>query len=250
MAASSFRSRFAACLTAGLLLLSPTVALAHSVYIFAWPEAGRICTESYFSKRSKVRNGEVHMENGNGNVLGSARTNAAGSVCFDPPEQVEDLRFVVLAGQGHRGEFILPASAVAEAAAYSMPIAPGSDAPAQDYAVPAGRASAEPPAADNAKPAKSVRIETAPSPAPAGSHDHNPGEADILNESANVRITPAAIRAIVREEMQRELAPLHRALAAAEQPAEPSAREIIGGLGWIVGLAGLGAFYASRRKRG
>jgi hypothetical protein len=102
----------AACMPA----ISPPPAKAHAVYIFAWPEGGKICTESYFSKKSKVRGGEVRMEDATGTLLQSARTDDAGAVCFSAPEKAADLRFVVLAGEGHRGEFTLPAASTPLAA--------------------------------------------------------------------------------------------------------------------------------------
>jgi nickel transport protein len=55
------------------------------------------------------------------------------------------------------------------------------------------------------------------------------------------------VREAVREELQAQLAPIRRALAERDA-AGPTWRDILGGLGWIIGLAGLAAWGASRRK--
>jgi nickel transport protein len=150
-------------------------ASAHAVFIHARPDGERICTESWFSKKSTVRGGEVRMEDARGGLLASAVTDEAGTACFPVPEGVGDLRFIVLAGQGHRAEFELPV--------LRENIAP------------------EPP-------------ETFRPPDAAG------------NKTTYGAVPPPA------------------------GGGGPGVRDIIGGAGWLVGLAGIGAFVASRRKSG
>jgi nickel transport protein len=55
-----------------------------------------------------------------------------------------------------------------------------------------------------------------------------------------------AVRRLVREELQAQLTPLRQALAEALNPS-PGPREIIGGLGWLAGLAAL-AFWLKRKR--
>jgi nickel transport protein len=47
------------------------------------------------------------------------------------------------------------------------------------------------------------------------------------------------LRAIVREELKAQIGPVMRALAETEDDRTPGLREIVGGLGWIVGILGL-----------
>ena len=54
------------------------------------------------------------------------------------------------------------------------------------------------------------------------------------------------VEAIVDAALDRHLAPLRRALAAGNE-AEPSLRDIVGGLGWIMGLVGIGLYFSRRR---
>jgi nickel transport protein len=196
-----------------LLLLLPgfptTKVSAHAVFIYARPDGERICTESWFSKKNKVKGGEVRMEDARGGLLASGVTDDAGIACFPAPSGAGDLRFIVLAGQGHRAEFTLPAlpetvlpAASPEPAASGAPASPGpaaSDAPASPAA----------PAPESSTPAGTTRSSG----------------------------TSGAVSAY----------------GVAPPPAGgdgPSLRDIIGGAGWLVGLAGLGAFAASRRKKG
>lgn len=210
-------------------------AFAHGVYIFAWTDGPRLCAESYFSKKSKVRGGEVRMQDAHGALLASGISDDAGLVCFDPPAAAQDITFVVAAGQGHRGEFLLPAADVAEAlaAARRPPAASEAKAPAPAASSSVASSSVAPASAPVAAPA--AQDESAP-PGPPGAKALAPPALEAL------------IRSAVQEELRRELAPLRKALAAREQGG-PSAKDIVGGLGWIAGLAGFGALYASRRKK-
>lgn len=64
-----------------------------------------------------------------------------------------------------------------------------------------------------------------------------PGEASGCEDSA-------ALRALVREAVREELVPLLREIK--KERAKPSLRDVVGGLGWIVGIIGL--WMALRRK--
>ena len=54
------------------------------------------------------------------------------------------------------------------------------------------------------------------------------------------------VEAIVDAALDRHLAPVRRALAAGSE-AEPGLRDIVGGLGWIMGLVGIGLYFSRRR---
>lgn len=55
------------------------------------------------------------------------------------------------------------------------------------------------------------------------------------------------LRELIREALRTELEPLRRELRRA-QHSEPGLKEILGGLGYIIGLAGLASFWLRRRK--
>ncbi|WP_417916332.1 hypothetical protein [Candidatus Electronema sp. JC] len=56
------------------------------------------------------------------------------------------------------------------------------------------------------------------------------------------------IRRVVAEEMSKALSPVRQSLAESLDP-EPTLRDILGGIGWLIGLAGLAAWAQSRRMK-
>jgi nickel transport protein len=91
-----------------LLLCSSTPAFAHKVYLYAWVEGNTVYTESYFSGGVKVDNGLIQVFDPAGKKLLEGHTNTKGEFSFTIPEKA-DLRIVINAGMGHRGEYILKA---------------------------------------------------------------------------------------------------------------------------------------------
>ncbi|MGL1931204.1 MAG: hypothetical protein OCC45_05535 [Desulfotalea sp.] len=56
------------------------------------------------------------------------------------------------------------------------------------------------------------------------------------------------LKEIIRNELSDQLAPIKRHLAA-QGSAGPKLQDILGGLGYIIGLLGLAAYYTSKRKK-
>lgn len=204
------------------MFLMPGPLWAHSVYIFAWFDGEQICTESYFTKSSKVRGGEVVMQGVNGETLGKGVTDQEGLLCFPLPDKAQSLEFSVLAGAGHKGSFILEKHEVA--AALSASAQTGQDT-AQGH--------------------------KADTPAPEGQT-----EGTAKDYPANTKSTPEGttiseplLRQIVREELRRELGPLRQYLAEKLEDKTPGFKDIVGGIGWLLGLGALGFWYSQTRKK-
>lgn len=85
--------------------------------------------------------------------------------------------------------------------------------------------------------AQASPVETA---APAASAQAGNASGAGLNEQQ--------IRRVIAEEMSKALSPIRQSLAERLDP-EPSLRDILGGLGWLIGLAGLAAWAQSRRTK-
>ncbi|BAV91977.1 cobalamin biosynthesis protein CbiL [Candidatus Desulfovibrio trichonymphae] len=68
-------------------------------------------------------------------------------------------------------------------------------------------------------------------------------EASLLSTSGD-GVTQEAVRRIVNEVLDTKLAPIRRDLAAAS---EPGIQEIIGCVGWLLGLAGIAFYFKGRR---
>ena len=82
----------------------------------------------------------------------------------------------------------------------------------------------------------------APAPAPEE-------QAAQSSASSEVKADPAELKRVVEQALDEKLKPINRALAELrEGDAEPKLRDIISGLGWIVGIMGLVMYFRSKQK--
>lgn len=89
-----------------------TPALAHRVVVFAYTEGDTVHTESKFVPATPVKQGKLLvMDAKTDQVLLTGQTDDKGKFSFKlPPEAAKvDLKIVIEAGLGHRGEFLLKA---------------------------------------------------------------------------------------------------------------------------------------------
>ena len=199
-------------LTALAVWHTPVPAQAHKVRLFAQVEDGVIRGYGYFSKSSRAQNRPLIVYGPGGEELGRTQTDAQGEFSFKPRVRC-DHRLVLDAGEGHQGEFTVRA---AELPQDLEPQGQGASGPGQEKVGPAPEEKKDPdPRAD-------------------------PGELD--------RVVSAALA--------RELEPLKKQLAALRlqlNDYEDKVRwhDVLGGIGFIVGLAGAALLGLGRRsKRG
>jgi nickel transport protein len=86
-------------------MLSGT-ALAHKVNLFAYVEAGKVYTESYFPDGSPVKGGKVLVYDSQNNLLLEGVTDKKGLFSFAVPK-VDDLTIFIEATMGHKNSFKL-----------------------------------------------------------------------------------------------------------------------------------------------
>ncbi len=87
-------------------------ALAHRVVVFAYTEGDTVQTESKFMPNTPVKQGKILvLDAKTGRQLLTGQTDDQGKFSFKiPPEaQKQDLKIVIEAGMGHRGEWLLKA---------------------------------------------------------------------------------------------------------------------------------------------
>lgn len=202
------------CALAALLLLCSAVpALAHKVTLFAYAEGGDIVADAFYSRSNKVRQGKIIVADAaTGEKLAEITTDEAGAARFPVPPKAlaarHDLKLTLMAGEGHQDEALIRASEFAPAP--PAPKAPAPPAKEAGGGKPAVQAAQAPPRLDQA-------------------------ELEALVERA-------AERAV-----EKKVAPLRQML---ERQAGDGPRmvEIVGGIGYILGLFGVAAFVAARRK--
>lgn len=179
-------------------LLLPLSAQAHKLSIFVWPEGSEIHGEVKFSGDRQAKNVPITVQNAaDSTVLIETVCDEQGEFHIALPEQVlkshPDLLFVANGGEGHRGEWLLPAKEYAEEAVSSLSTA-------------------------------------APS------------------SSSGAAVDEQVLRRIVAEEVRKGLSPVRKALAESRDH-EPELHDILGGIGWIVGVVGLLAWFHSRKEK-
>ena len=198
-------------------LLAPAPALAHRVNIFAWLEGGDVVVECGFNRSSPDKNGlSTVFDAVDGKELLQGHTDDAGRFSFPVPQAAREghgLRIRINAGEGHQNEWGMDASEFSGAAA------------------------------PTASPAEKVNgtEKTEGAAAPATTAAPSVPAAQAVSGA-----TPDQVRAIVNAALDAKLGPIRRDLAA-QVNAGPGIQEIIGGIGWILGLVGIGLYFKGRR---
>jgi len=174
---------------------------AHKVTIFAWVEGDTVHTESKFSGGRVAKQAPIEVYDRTGALLLEGRTDDEGRFVFKAPKQ-EELRIVLVAGAGHRNEWVVKAEE------FAGHVGPAAD----DETVP---------------PDQTEPVIVSPLP----------GKIDVSREDLQTMIEAA---------LDKKLQPvLHRLHQMDEGP---RLVDIIGGIGYILGLVGLGAYVHFRRR--
>jgi nickel transport protein len=186
-----------------------TPALAHRVLVFAYAEGDTIQVESKFVSDTPVRQGKVMvLDAKTGKELLTGQTDDQGEFSFRIPAEAAaekmDLKIVVDAAMGHRGEWLL------KAGSYLTDAPPGK-------------------AAESA-PARAVP------PAPK------------VPETRAVPPDQQALEAALNKVLERQLAPIKEMLTELTIH-RTSLTDILGGLGYIMGIFGLWAYLASKKRK-
>ncbi len=88
----------------------------------------------------------------------------------------------------------------------------------------------------------------APAASVASAESAAPAEPAQTGSASAAGFSEQQIRRVVAEEMSKGLAPIRQSIAESLDP-EPTLRDILGGIGWLIGLAGLAAWAQSRRMK-
>jgi nickel transport protein len=204
-----------AAMVLGLLVLlhgTNDRAEAHRVNVFAWLSGDTVYVESKFSGGKHVKGGQIMVLDPQGNTLLSGLTDNQGEFSFKLPQKT-DVTIVVNAGEGHRGQWTLRAS---EMDAVSSPGHTHTEA------------------------AQPLNSESEPNKgAMTGEH------AQFASEGA---ITRQELETMIDTALERKLAPIAKSLAEMQQEG-PTGRDVMAGIGYILGLVGIAAYVHSRKRK-
>ncbi|EFL51305.1 conserved hypothetical protein [Solidesulfovibrio fructosivorans JJ]] len=198
-----------------LCLGAAAPALAHRVNVFAYVEGNDVHVECSYSRSDRVRFGEITVKNAaTGQVYLTGKTDDKGNFVFPVPEAARkdkaEIAIHLDAGEGHQNNTTVKAEEYLSAA------------PADQSAAPVA------PAATTA---------TAPATAAASA----PAQTAVA-----VPMDQAALRAVVEQAVEVKIAPIRKMLLDQEEKG-PGLAGIAGGIGWLVGIAGLLAYVRCRK---
>lgn len=208
------------CVTMIAFCLTSIQAQAHKVNVFAYVEGDRVVVEGYFSGNVKAQDCPVEVFDETGKKIHEGKTDKKGVYSFklaNLPAFTGGLRFVLEGGMGHKAEYALSAAEI-----------PGST----KKGVPAKE---QPP---KNEPPKNQSLNGTTPPAT--------GSTQVVDQAA----LTAALDAV----LDKKLEPIVRMLGKQEKLlleekyGGPRMSDIIGGIGWIMGLVGLTAFFWGRNR--
>jgi len=199
-----------------VLFVMSTHASAHKVNLFAYVEGDRVVVEGYFSGKARAQDCSVEVFDERGKKIHEGKTDTKGVYSFklaDLPAFSGSLKIILQAGMGHKSEYTLSAADI-----------PGSEKKAPR---------------PNEAPREN-KSELAPSAPSVG------GSAELVDQ--------VALQAALETILDKKLEPIVRMLGKQERLileerfGGPKMTDIIGGIGWIMGLAGLAAFCWGRDR--
>jgi nickel transport protein len=197
---------------------------AHKVNVFAYVEGDGIRVEGYFSGSAKAKQCRIEVFDAAGNKICEGKTDDDGICVFKLQDLTAgrgDLKFVMHAGTGHLASYTLSSSEI-----------PGA---------PSGRSATEP--KSERQDSRSVRPETGdkePSPTARTELDHMRDQTpvkQVLEEILETRIRPLEVMLGSQQRLLLE-----------QQRKGPSVTEIVGGIGWILGIVGIAAYFMSLKR--
>jgi nickel transport protein len=195
---------------ASVLVAAP--AFAHKLKVFATVIDGHVDGTVYFVGGAAAAGAVVTVETGDGRPVATVVTDGDGRFRFTRKLRA-DLLIVADSGDGHMARVTIPA----EQLGGGLPSSPAAEAATTERAT--------------ADAAEGPRADAAPAEEPP----------------ADAQADAQAIEALVEMAVARQIIPLREQLNAYEDRVQW--RDVLGGLGYILGLAGLAAWLTTRRKR-
>ena len=196
-----------------IAIFGGAIAEAHKVTVFAWVEGDAVYVESKFSGGRKPKGAPINIYNLQGDLLLQGITDAAGKYRFKAPHR-EGLKIELQAAMGHRAEWTLTAEDFESENSH-----------AEKFSSP------------------SVAIQaTGPS---THKQKETQNDQDAVTLETGPILSSAKMQAMIETTIDRKLEPIRKMLIDSQQKG-PSATDILGGLGYIIGLLGIAAYFKYR----
>lgn len=205
---------------------SATPVLAHRLQVFAVANGALIEGSAYFAGGAPASGVDVRVEDASGRVLAELTPAADGRFSYRAAAPADHV-VVVRSADGHRAEWTVRAAEFAPA----FSVAPSDEPPT---ALSFGMDAAYPAPPDGAQP----------TPLPQAPRETIPSRENVNTAALGQPNIDPALTAALELAVARQLRPLREELAAARATA--SMRDVLGGIGYILGLAGIALWWRAR----
>ena len=190
------------------ILLGSVNAMAHRVNVFAYTSGDDIIVEGSFGDKTPAQKSKVSVYNQTtGALILEGETDEKGIFQFARPQVDSALKIVLVAGMGHQNYWIMTR---------------------EDLGLP--------PAGSTAATTEKTKVE------PAATTNQSGATSDTASANVNMQ----ELTEMVTQVVAREIAPIKRMMLE-EKESGPSIVEIFGGIGWLIGLAGVAAYMKNRK---
>ncbi|MCK5681419.1 hypothetical protein KAI46_11480 [bacterium] len=202
---------FLLCVSWGLIGAAPVD--AHRVNVFAWVEGNTIYTTAKFSGGRAAKASLIEVYDSQKKLLLQGKSEDDGSFSFPTPK-IDNLLIIVKAGTGHQGSWKISREELT-----SIP-EPGT----HSHINSPKQAPLTPTQTNTSNPITSTSTESVP-------------QVDLTE-----------LERVVAKVVAEKLHPLIAMLAELRNP-KPGLKEILGGLGYIIGLVGIATYFQSRKNK-
>lgn len=247
-------ARGVALLLVGLVLLLPSnPALAHRLQLFASADGNQIQGRVYFVGGHAARAVEVHVLDAEGSQVASLSSDDEGRFRAPVPAAA-DYRVVAKSADGHRAEWPIAAAEFVGRFDDQRHLGGGDAEPTRSAG---GERPADDAGRDGAVANRTDGEQSGQLTGSSGSRIDSGASLGALPAGClpvTAELEPAlpvpieqALQTAIEQAVARQVLPLREALAEAQ--AQASFRDLLGGLGYIAGLAGLGLWWTRRRQQ-
>ena len=191
---------------------------AHKVNIFAYIEGDTVFTESYFNDGRKCIDSKVEVFDKTGDKLLEGLTNKDGEFSFQSPEKI-DLRLVLTAGMGHKAQYEIKADEF-------------SDSEEGDKA----DTSLQPLNEDRRQKEDRKKIER------RQTEEKETGHTETLT------VDMKQMQSMIEASLDKKLKPLLKLIAKSQQN-RVSFSEVVGGIGYILGIMGIILYFKAKKDK-